>query len=98
MTTEEVIKACTSSKNQKAPGSGNIPAELIKSRTEQLYKHVRKIFQDCIYGSDIPQEWNQAHLSTIYIRKVIVPSAKTVAGISVTATMSTYNIWKNCEK
>ena len=84
---DEVIKACTSLKNRKAPGPGNIPAELIKSGPKKLYEHLRKIFQDCINGTDVPQEWNEAYLSTMY-KKGDRTKCENYRGISVTATVS----------
>lgn len=40
-----VKETCKKLKNRKAPGPGNIPAELIKNGTPKLFEHITKLFQ-----------------------------------------------------
>jgi len=75
ITTEQVIKACTSLINRKAPEPVNIPTELITSGTEKLYGYLRKIFQDCI-NEQMFHKNRTRHICQSYAKKVVALSAK----------------------
>jgi hypothetical protein len=47
-------------------GVGGVPAELLKSGTEKLYELLRQIFERCLNGDEIPNEWKIRHISDIY--------------------------------
>ncbi|XP_030751029.1 uncharacterized protein LOC115878622 [Sitophilus oryzae] len=46
-----------------------------------------EVIKDCINGTDVPQEWNETYLSTIY-KKGDRTKCENYRGISVTATVS----------
>jgi len=87
ITTSEVAKACKDLKNGKAPGPGNIPAELIKNGTSKLYQHLTNLFQTCMNGREIPMEWKTSILSTIH-KKGNKENCDNYRGIAVTSTLS----------
>ena len=47
-------------------GVGGAPAELLKSGTEKLYELLRQIFERCLNGNEIPNDWKIGHISAIY--------------------------------
>ena len=66
LTQKEVEEACRSLKNGKSPGPGDIPNELLKIGTKTLHEHLRKLFQECLNGANIPEEWKISLVSTIH--------------------------------
>ena len=56
ITVEEVRKSLEKMKNNKAPGPGNIPAELIKNAPIRALEILTNIFNLCLAGDDIPDE------------------------------------------
>jgi len=44
---------------------GGVPAELLKSGTEKLYELLRQIFERCLNGDEIPNDWKIGHISAI---------------------------------
>src|SRR4029434_6868511 len=56
-------------KNNKSPGMDNIPAELLKQGgylcTRALHQHITKVWAD----ENIPQQWRDAKIVTIYKNK-----------------------------
>lgn len=87
VTRKEVTDICRSLKNGKSPGPGDIPAELIKIGTEKLYDHLRKLFQSCLNGAEIPKEWKISIMSTIH-KKGRKDQCENYRGIAVTSTIS----------
>ncbi|KAL6464878.1 hypothetical protein MHYP_G00271950 [Metynnis hypsauchen] len=65
-TFREVLSAVHSLKNNKSPGTDKIPAELIKQGgyfcTRTLHQYILKIWAD----ENIPQQWRDASIVTIY--------------------------------
>lgn len=82
-----VKKACKSLKNRKASGSIGIPAELLKHETEKLFQHLRDLFQNCLNGGDIPEDWKVTYIFTIQ-KKGDKNEYDNYRGISVTSTFS----------
>lgn len=72
----EVLSAVRSLKNNKSPGMDNIPAELLKQGgylcTRALHQHITKVWAD----ENIPQQWRDAKIVTIYKNK----GDKTICG------------------
>lgn len=87
VTTKEVEEVCKSLKKNKAPGPGNIPAELIKYGTTKLYENLAKLFQRCINGAEIPEEWKTSCISTIH-KKGRRDQCDNYRGIAVTSSIS----------
>ena len=65
----EVLSATRSLKNNKSPGNDNIPAELLKQGgylcTRILHKYITKVWAD----GNVPQQWRDATIVTIYKNK-----------------------------
>jgi hypothetical protein len=53
-------------KSNTSSGVGGVPAELLKSGTERLYELLRQIFERCLNGDKIPNDWKIGHISVIY--------------------------------
>jgi len=51
-------------KNRKAAGPGELQIELIKNVPSGVYEILARIFNKCLQGEEIPQEWKK---STYYI-------------------------------
>lgn len=83
----EVKNICRSLKNGKSPGPGNIPPELIKYGTEKLFKHLTVLFQNCLNGMEIPEEWKTSYMSTIH-KKGSKDNCDNYRGIAVLSSIS----------
>jgi len=53
-------------KSNTSCGVGGVPAELLKAGTEKLYELLRQIFERCINGEGVPQDWKMGYISAIY--------------------------------
>jgi len=53
-------------KSNTSCGVGGVPAELLKAGTEKLYELLRQIFERCINGEGIPQDWKMGYISAIH--------------------------------
>lgn len=84
---EEVVKAIRELMNGRAPGPGNIPAELIKCGTGKLVNHLRDLLQKCIDGDDIPKEWKEAWITASH-KKGRKDDCGNYRGLAVTGTIS----------
>jgi len=87
ITTKEVKESCREMKSKRAPGPGNIPAELLKYGSEKLYESLTKLVQNCLNGGDIPEEWKTALISTIH-KKGSRNECNNYRGIAVTSSIS----------
>ena len=85
---EDVVKAVRELKNDKAPGPGNIPAELIKCGTCKLFQRLRYLMQDCLDGGKVPTEWKESWVSPIYKKKGRKDECDNYRGLSVAGTLS----------
>lgn len=83
----EIEKTCRFLKNRKAPEPGNISAELVKYGTAKLYEQLRILFQNCINGMEVPNEWKSFLISS-YIKKEA--KIATTRGIAVTSSVRIY--------
>ena len=45
---------------------GKLPAQLLKPGTEKLFELLRQIFERCLNGDEIPNDWKIVHISAIY--------------------------------
>ena len=65
----EVLSAVRTLKNNNSPGSDNIPAELLKQGgylcTRTLHQYITKVWAD----ENIPQQWRDASIVTIFKNK-----------------------------
>ena len=80
---KDVVKAVRELKNNKAPGPGNIPAELIKCGTCKLFQRLRDLMQDCLAGGKVPIEWKESWVSPIYKKKGRKDKCDNYRGLSV---------------
>ena len=62
----EIVKMTIKSlKSNTSCGVGGVPAELLISGTEKLYELLRQIFEHCLNGDKIPNDWKIGHISAI---------------------------------
>ena len=66
MWAERTVVECSSLKCNTSCAVGGAPAELLKSGTEKLYELLRRIFERCLNGDEIPNDWKTGHISAIY--------------------------------
>ncbi|KAL3275471.1 hypothetical protein HHI36_020231 [Cryptolaemus montrouzieri] len=74
-------------KKRKDSSPGNVPAELVKYGTDELYEHLRKLFQSCINGAEIPKEFKTSVISPIY-KKGSRSTCDNYRGIAFTSSIS----------
>lgn len=86
ITIEDIRKAIKTIKNKKAGGPGDIAPELIKCGTEKLFRIIHGMFGKAINGHNIPDEWKEAQLTSIF-KKGDRRQCDNYRGISVIATM-----------
>lgn len=84
---KEVKEICSKLKNRKAPGPGDIPAELVKYGTPKLYESLRELFQNCLNSGEVPPEWKLSYMSTIH-KKGSKEVCDNYRGIAVMSTIS----------
>jgi len=66
ITTQEVSRAVKGMKNRKAAGPRGLQIELIKNSPSGVYEILARIFNKCLQGEEIHQEWKKAHITSIY--------------------------------
>jgi hypothetical protein len=67
---KEIVKrVINSSKSNTSCGVGVVPAELKKSGIEKLYELLRQIFENCLNGDEIPNDWKIGNFSPIYKKR-----------------------------
>jgi hypothetical protein len=65
----EIVKMTIKSlKSNTSCGVGGGPAELLNSGTEKLYDLIRQIFECCLNGDEIPNDWKIGNISAICIK------------------------------
>ncbi|XP_044762034.1 uncharacterized protein LOC123319231 [Coccinella septempunctata] len=87
ITVEKVREALRRSKNGKAAGPGNIPIELVKYGPDILLETITGLFNRCLKGDRVPEDWNLAYISSIY-KKGDKSMCKNYRGISVMSSMA----------
>jgi len=85
ITTQEVSRAVKGMKNRKAAGPGGLQIELIKNAPSGVYEILARIFNKCLQREEIPQEWNKAHITSIY-KKGDRRNCENDKGISITSS------------
>ena len=68
-TKAEIKKAIMLSKNNKAPGPDNIPAEALKTDVETSSQMLYDLFGRTWKEEEVPGEWKEGHLVKKYPRK-----------------------------
>jgi hypothetical protein len=53
-------------KSNTSSGVGGVPAELLKSEIERLYELLRQIFERCLNGDEIPNDWRIGYILITY--------------------------------
>ena len=81
------VKAIKSLKNRKAPGPGDIPAELIKCGTDKLFLCIRDLMEKCIRGDEVPKEWKESWITATH-KKGRKDDCENYRGLSVTGMLS----------
>uniref|UniRef100_A0A8D9F872 Craniofacial development protein 2 n=1 Tax=Cacopsylla melanoneura TaxID=428564 RepID=A0A8D9F872_9HEMI len=66
VTYNEVVKAIKNLKNNKAPGSDNIPSELLKSGNGFLVEALTKLLNQVWKEEKVPREWTEAIIIPIH--------------------------------
>lgn len=61
-TIEELQTACSKVKNNKAPGPGNIPPEIMKLVVQKVPEYVLEIYNQLATKGIFPEEWKRARL------------------------------------
>ena len=61
-----VEMAISSLKNGTACGEGGIQVELIKCGTRKLFELLRNLFERCLNGEEVPQQWKIGLISVIH--------------------------------
>lgn len=70
-TQEEILNACSKLKNNKAPGPGFVPAEIIKAVALQKPNYLLSVYNKLAKESNFPNEWKVAKL--VLVRKGMKP-------------------------
>ena len=84
-TIQEVISSVNSLKNNKAPGVDDIPAEVLKYGGETLHARLHDIITAVWDAEDVPQQWKDAKLTSIFKKKGDRATCGNSRGISLLA-------------
>ncbi|XP_030761326.1 uncharacterized protein LOC115886365 [Sitophilus oryzae] len=85
---EETIRmAAKNLKSGKASGPEGIYSEMLKNGTQKLFRSLALIFNICLNGHPVPEDWKLAYISSIH-KKGNKLDCSNYCGISVTSTMS----------
>ena len=66
---EELKKALKTTASGKAPGLDGIPSDVLKQGGETLHVELLKLFNTCLLGKTLSQDFKDALIVTIYKRK-----------------------------
>ena len=66
ITTQEISRAVKGMENRKAAGPGGPQIDLIKNAPSGVHEILARIFNKCLQGEEIPEEWKKAHITSIY--------------------------------
>lgn len=86
ITVEEVKDALRKMKNNRSPGPGDLPIELIKHATSTVFGILSTIFNKCLLGDKIPEDWKISFMNSIY-KKGSRDKCENYRGISVTSSV-----------
>ena len=84
-TLQEVTNAINNLKNNKSPGGDGIPAELLKYGGQTLNGRLHELIQDMWREEEVPQQWKDAKIVSIYKRKGDRATCGNSRGISLLA-------------
>ena len=79
-------------KRHKSPGTGQIPAELIKARGRRIRFEIHKLINSIWNKKEMPEEWKESVIVPIY-KKGDKTGCSNYRGISILST--TYKILSN---
>ena len=65
----ETLQAISSLKNNKSPGTDGIPGEVLKNGGTALHHEVHQLILSIWEAEDVPQQWKDARIISIYKRK-----------------------------
>jgi hypothetical protein len=83
----EVKETLRRMKNHKAPGPEGIQTELLKYAPRITSEHATELFNDCLFGEDIPEEWKLALIRSLH-KKGNRKDCDNYRGIRVLASMA----------
>ena len=86
ITNDEVCRAVKGMKNGKAAGPGGLQIELVKTAPTAVHEVLARLFNKCLQGEDIPQDWKKAHITSIY-KKGDRRKCENYSGISITSSI-----------
>ncbi|KAJ8912476.1 hypothetical protein NQ315_014576 [Exocentrus adspersus] len=66
-TVNEILQSCAKLKTNKAPGPGNVPAEIIKQLTQSRPDYALSVYNRLASNGNFPEKWKTAKL--VLIRK-----------------------------
>ena len=84
-TLQEVTGAIDNLKNNKSPGADGIPAELLKYGGNSLFTRLHELIQGLWRNEDVPQQWKDARIISIYKKKGDRATCGNSRGISLLA-------------
>lgn len=62
----EIRKELMAMKNNKAPGPGGVPVELLKHAPDVTLEYLAEIFNKCLKGEAVPKDWKSAYITSLY--------------------------------
>ena len=65
----ETLEAINSLKNKKSPGTDGIPGEVLKSGGTALHHELHQLILSIWVAEEVPQQWKNARIISIYKRK-----------------------------
>lgn len=66
ISTGEVKEVLSKVKNGKAPGLGNVNIKLLKAGPQVLMDALVTLFNKCLHGGKVPEEWKLAVITSVY--------------------------------
>ena len=85
---DEVRKALRQMKSRKAPGNGEVTADILKAGGEPVIKWLHEMFTDVWTNEEIAEEWNLAILIRLYKNKGEKQQCDNYRGISLLSVTS----------
>ena len=68
-TYEETLQAINSLKNKKSPGPDGVPGEVLRHGGTELHQKLYQLITAVWEAEDVPQQWKDARIVSIYKRK-----------------------------
>ena len=86
VTVDEVKTALKGMKNNRSPGPGGIPIELVKYAPEILLENLANLFTKCMENVKTPMDWKVGYRNSVY-KKGSKQDCNNYRGISVLASV-----------